>query len=391
MELQEYKFIISPENIKSDLVFVPYTGETDITTIIDPCCLTATTISATTTGTTGVYLPMDYILSGNTGGTSFLTGLSVNIMLTESAVDLGYYTPTDGLMLQADVLNNFIATANTINPYTYTFYNTSDLEFIKFLQLSTYTLDWGDGSPQQSVVGITPLTHIYPTASNNYTITLTANSPWGISKVEKPVTVPYSNVTITNPQGNIVFYPAGGSWASTPISYDYIFTGDSNTDVNDYYSYNYTSVPFVITGFTESTLNDLSQYGPKINLAGGKYKLGVQVTGNTGSIGTYWGVDPTGSYSAYTINGVNYFDYEDYTIYVVDSYGLVPGDLVLSALTKNEALLNVIDEPEIITNVFIERGKYTALENVMRLGEVDNVGDLEKYGYKYFNVEKVSK
>jgi hypothetical protein len=390
MELQEYKFIISPENIKSDLVFVPYTGETDITTIIDPCCLTATTISATTTGTTGVYLPMDYILSGNTGGTSFLTGLSVNIMLTESAVDLGYYTPTDGLMLQADVLNNFIATANTINPYTYTFYNTSDLEFIKFLQLSTYTLDWGDGSPQQSVVGITPLTHIYPTASNNYTITLTANSPWGISKVEKPVTVPYSNVTITNPQGNIVFYPAGGSWSATPISYDYIFTGDSNTDVNDYYSYNYTSVPFVITGFTESTLNDLSQYGPKINLAGGKYKLGVQVTGNTGSIGTYWGVDPTGSYSAYTINGVNYFDYEDYTIYVVDSYGLVPGDLVLSALTKNEALLNVIDEPEIITNVFIERGKYTALENVMRLGEVDNVGDLEKYGYKYFNVEKVS-
>jgi hypothetical protein len=390
MELQEYKFIISPENIKSDLVFVPYTGETDITTIIDPCCLTATTISATTTGTTGVYLPMDYLLSGNTGGTSFLTGLSVNIMLTESAVDLGYYTPTDGLIIQADVLNNFIVTANTLNPYTFTFYNTSDLEFIKFLQLCAYTLDWGDGSPQQSVVGITPLTHTYPTAPNNYTITLTANSPWGISKVQKPITVPYSNVTITNPQGNIVFYPAGGSWSATPISYDYIFTGDSNTDVTDYYSYNYTSVPFVITGFTESTLNDLSQYGPKINLAGGKYKLGIQVTGSTGAIGTYWGVDPTGLYSAYTINGVNYFDYEDYTIYVVDSYGLVPGDLVLSALTKNEALLNVIDEPEIITNVFIERGKYTALENVMRLGEVDNVGDLEKYGYKYFNVEKVS-
>lgn len=390
MELQEYKFIISPENIKSDLVFVPYTGDTDITTIIDPCCLTATTISATTTGTTGVYLPMDFLLSGNTGGTSFLTGLSVNIMLTESAVDFGYYTPTDGLIIQADVLNNFIATANTLNPYTYTFYNTSDLEFIKFLQLTKYTLDWGDGSPIVPVLGITPLTHTYPTAPNTYTITLIASSPWGISKVEKTVTTPYTNVVITNPQGNITFFPAGGSWSNTPISYDYIFTGDSNTDVNDYYSYNYTSVPFVITGFTESTLNDLAQYGPKINLAGGKYKLGVQVTGTTGGIGTYWGVDPTGTYSAYTINGVNYFDYEDYTIYVVESYGLVPGDLVLSALTKNEALLNVIDEPEIITNVFVERGKYTALENVMRLGEVDNVGDLEKYGYKYFNVEKVS-
>ena len=127
MELQEYKFIVSPENIKSDIVFVPYTGETDVTTIIDPCCLTASTFSATTTGTTGVYLPMEYLLSGNTGGTSFLTGLSVNIMFTESAVDIGWYTPTDGLILQADVLNNFIVTADTINPYNFTFYNTSEI------------------------------------------------------------------------------------------------------------------------------------------------------------------------------------------------------------------------------------------------------------------------
>ena len=390
MELQEYKFIISPENIKSDIVFVPYTGDTDITTIIDPCCLTETTFSATTTGMTGVYLPMEYLLSGNTNGTSFLTGLSVNIMFTESVVDIGYYTPTDGLILQADVLNNFIVTANTINPYTFKFYNTSDFEFIKFLQLCTYTLDWGDGSPLQAVLGITPISHTYPTAPNTYTITLTANSPWGISKVQKIVTEPYTDVVITNPQGSITFFPAGGSWSATPISYDYIFTGDSSTDIDDYYSYNYTPVPFPITGFTLSSLNDIAQFGPKVNLAGGKYKLGVQVTGTTGAIGTYWGEDPNGLFSAYTINGVNYYDYEDFTIYIVDSYGIVPDEIVLSALTKNEALMNVIDQPEIITNVFIERGKYTPLENIERIGEVDNVGDLEKYGYKYFKVEKVS-
>lgn len=390
MELQEYKFTVSPGNIKSDLIFVTYTGETDITTIIDPCCLTATTVSATTTGTTGVYLPMDYLLSGNTGGTSFLTGLSVNIMITESTVDLGYYSPFDGLVLQADVLNNFIVTADTINPFTYIFYNTSDLEFIKFLQLVTYTLDWGDGSPQQAVLGISPISHTYPNAINNYTITLTANSPWGISKVQKPVFTPYSAATISNPQGSIIFYPAGGSWSATPISYDYIFTGDSNTNVSDYYSYNYTSVPFPITGITESTLNDLAQYGPKSNLVGGKFKLGIQVTGSTGDVGTFFGPDVTNTYTAYTINGVIYHDYEDFTIYFTDSYGIVSGDTVLTAITKNEALLNVIDQPEIITNVYIERGKYTPLENVMRIGEVDNVGDLEKYGYKYFNVEKVS-
>jgi hypothetical protein len=134
----------------------------------------------------------------------------------------------------------------------------------------------------------------------------------------------------------------------------------------------------------------LAQFGPKINLAGGKFKLGIQVTGTTGAIGTYYGPDITNTYTAYTINGVVYHDYEDFTIYFTDSYGIVSGDTVLSAITKNEALLNVIDQPEIITNVYIERGKYTPLENVMRIGEVDNVGDLEKYGYKYFIVEKVS-
>jgi hypothetical protein len=389
MESLDYKFVISPENIKSDLTFVGFTGDTNILNFIDPCCLTDSTQTRSDVGQTGVYLPMSYLLSGNTGGTSFLTGLSVNIMITESAVDIGYYSPFDGMIVQADVLNNFIVTADTINPYTYKFYNTSDLELIKFLSLVTFTLDWGDGSPNQTVLGITPITHIYPTSQNQYLITLTANSPWGISKVQKPVNTPFTNVTIPNPDGTITFYPAGGSWSATPVSYNYLFTGDSNTNVVDYYSYNYTSVPFPITGYTESTLNDLAQYGPKNNLVAGKYKLGVQVTGSTGGIGTFYGVDPNGIYTAYTMNDVIYHDYEDYTIYFLESYGFVPDELLMTGITKNEGLLNVIDQPEIITNVYIERGKYTPLENVMRLGEVDNVGDLQKYGYKYFTIEKV--
>ena len=211
-----------------------------------------------------------------------------------------------------------------------------------------------------------------------------------LSEQQKPITVPYTNVTISNPQGNLVFYPAGGSWSSTPLSYDFIFDGDASTNINDYYTFNYTTVPFPITGVTESSINDLTQFGPKVNLAEGKFKLGIQVTGQTGSIGTYYGPDVTNTYTAYTINGVIYHDYEDFTIYFTDSYGYVPGEIILTAITKNEALINVIDQPEIITNVFIERGKNSPLENVMRLGEVDNVGDLEKYGYKYFIIEKVS-
>ena len=58
-------------------------------------------------------------------------------------------------------------------------------------------------------------------------------------------------------------------------------------------------------------------------------------------------------------------------------------------IVKNEALLNVIDEPEVQSNVFIERGKVSGLESMERLGEVDNLGDLEKYGYKFFNIIKI--
>jgi hypothetical protein len=71
---------------------------------------------------------------------------------------------------------------------------------------------------------------------------------------------------------------------------------------------------------------------------------------------------------------------------MVQSSGFTPDWLVCSAITKNEVLLNVIDEAEIQSNVFIERGKNSAYERIQRLGEVDNVGDLEKYGYKFFNI-----
>ena len=46
-------------------------------------------------------------------------------------------------------------------------------------------------------------------------------------------------------------------------------------------------------------------------------------------------------------------------------------------------------DPEIQNGVFIERGKYSAFEGLQRLGEVDNIGDLERYGYNYFKINSV--
>jgi hypothetical protein len=389
MEEQKYYFKISPENIYGDLRLVQYTGGTDVYDTTDPCCpiLTGET-SVTGVDNIGVYTGMTYVLSGGTNGDSLLTGLTISLLFTETAVDMGYYSVFDGAVLQKDVINNFLFSGTTGSPYTYSFYNTSDTEFIKFLSLVTYVVDWGDGSPKVTLTNTSPISHNYPTSNGEYHITMTATSPWGISKITKTITTPFDDVIISNPNGTATFTPAGGNWTGTSFNYDYIFSGDSNTDINDFFSYNYTTIPFLITGYTESTINDLAQYGPKGNLYGGKFKVGVQVTGTTGSVGTVWGPDPNGLYTAYTINQIDYFDYEDFTLFMVYSSGFTQNDLIMTGLTKNEALINVIDQPEVQTNVFIERGKNSALEYIERIGEVDNVGDLEKYGYGFFNVKK---
>jgi hypothetical protein len=63
--------------------------------------------------------------------------------------------------------------------------------------------------------------------------------------------------------------------------------------------------------------------------------------------------------------------------------------LVCSALTKNEVLLNVIDEAEVQSDVFIDRGKISAYERVQRLNEVNNIGEIVNYGYGFFNIVSV--
>ena len=60
--------------------------------------------------------------------------------------------------------------------------------------------------------------------------------------------------------------------------------------------------------------------------------------------------------------------------------------MVQEPIVKDELLFGIISQPEVQSNVFIERGKNSALERVQRIGEVDNLGDLIKYGYRFFNV-----
>ena len=357
--MADYNFIVSPENVERDLSVVNSNGVS-----------------------VGVYSGMSQIVSGNTYGTSLLTGLTVNILLTQSAVDAGYYTPFDGAVMQKDVVSNFIFSSTTSDPYRVYVYNTSS-EFQKFLDLSKYVINWGDGSQLQAVTAYTPssISHVYPSANKTYTITLSQTNPWGVVKVEKNVTLPYSAVTIYNQQGTAYFTPAGGNWFGTPVSYDYIFSGDAVNVVSAQTTNNVEQVPFIVSGLTTSRVTELALYGSP------KYQVGVPVIKN----GEIWGAitNISAIYTAYTITGINFYDYADGTsIFFQESSGFTDSNLTAVPITKLESLLKVMDQPQIQTDVFLERGKNSAYERVQRLGEIDNLGDLLNYGYGFFNVQK---
>jgi hypothetical protein len=94
-------------------------------------------------------------------------------------------------------------------------------------------------------------------------------------------------------------------------------------------------------------------------------------------------------YTAYTVNGVDYYDYVDgQTIYFENSSGFTEDNITAVPIIKNPLLMKSVDQPQITTDVYVERGKIAAYEPVRRIGEVDNLSDMINYGYGYFVIEK---
>jgi hypothetical protein len=385
MQERIYNIRISPEVINNKFLQVIWSGDGySINVAQNPCCdEEIPPITGVTTGNTFVYVPMPDLLSGGTNGNSLLD-ITVPIFLSENTVDVGYYNVFDGFLLQKDTMLNFLFSATTSNPYTYNIYNTSEVDIKNYLSFSSYIIDWGDGSSPQTITDTapTPYTHDYA-GSGTYNITMSGLSPWGYNIITKKINIPFTDIVIDNPNGEAFFVPASGNWSGIPISYDYIYHYDEECN-ETIPCCEFTTIPFLVTGYTKSSISDLQQYG--VN----KYVIDRPVSGASGSLGFYRGVGPNGIYTAYTINDIDYYDYSDgTTLFVVNSSGCTSENLVCSAITKNEVLMNVISEAEVQSNIFIERGKNSALEMIERLGEISSVGDLEEYGYKFYNIIKI--
>jgi hypothetical protein len=310
----------------------------------------------------GVYSQISKVLTGE-------TYINVPIFLTQSYIDIGYYSEFDGAILQKETVLNF--TFSGITEYEFCVNNTSLKN--NYTKNSEYIIDWGDDIIE-TFIGDN-ICHTY-NSDNIYNITLKQVNNFGTNIVTKSIKTPFDSTKISdNPKGKFEFIPSGGPWKDTPIDYEYIFDGDSNFDI-DYYTENQS---VSLSGFTKSKLNELSNYGVNKYKVGKPIYIGKVLLGQIDNITT--------EFTAYTINDISYIDYKNsVSVFIVDVSGLTKNTTILSGITKNDVLMKSVSNVQIFSNVFIERGKISGYEKVLRLGEVKNIEELENYGYGFFNL-----
>jgi hypothetical protein len=308
------------------------------------------------------------------------TGTSYNLPLfLESTVDeMGIMVGFDGDIEQMEQLVNFsyTQTGSTIQVYS-----TVNPDKLRKIVEQTYTINWGDGlisglTVNGGVVGqsFPSLSHTYGTSSG-YTISITLDAPWTKQKLSKKITTP-RNTTITNSLGSFTGTTVPAYSNLTGQTQNYLNTLDITNNTG------YTTTGFTYMAVGGSRLDELKKYGSTgytQTLTSGSSPDLVKFTGYTF---TYTG-NTTGTTT------LQYRDYEDgYTMITGSTTGFTKEEVFNNILTRNEHFLGFIDEPTIYSDLFVERGKQGVMEVNLRLGEIDNVGELDIYGNGYFNVRK---
>lgn len=312
-----------------------------------------------------------YKWGGTTWISTSLTGISESYNLPiflESTVDeLGVMVSFDGGVEQIEQLCNFTYTQSGS---MVTVYNSVNPDKLRKIVEQTYTIEWGDGSTSGLTVnsgvvgqGLPSKTHTY-TGTTGYTLSLSLDSPWTQEKISKNIIVP-QNISVANPLGTFTGMTIPAYTNITGQTQDYLNNLDYTNNTGN-----------TISGFTymalgKSRINELKQYGTS------------SITGMSTGIteGSVW--------SGYTIDGLYYRDFPDnYTMITGTTTGFTKEEVFNNMITRNEHFLGFIDDPTIYSDIFVERGRQGVMENNLRLGEIDNMSELDVYGNGYFNVKK---
>jgi len=329
--------------------------------------------------------------------------LNFPIFLECSADEMGIMSSFNGDIEQIEQLSNFsyTQTGSTIQVY-----NTVNPDKLRVVLEQTFTINWGDGTTSgltvnNGVVG-SNLPSVSKTYSTNgqYEITISNSSPWSTEVLKKKVTIP-RDISISDEFGYFTGYTLpGGTYQRYLYGYEYE-TGSIGIT---------TGKTFTFMAIGKSRLGEFRNYG-------------------TSSFSTE--IEPTPEYTGYTIDGLYYMDFPDgytkitgsvpnyihdltgstYTGYTYNSTGGtetfkfnkgsgsyftteyldetdITNYIINHRLTRNEHFLGFIDDPQVYSDIFVERGKQGVMEKNLRLGEIDNMNELEIYGNGYFKIRK---
>jgi hypothetical protein len=150
------------------------------------------------------------------------------------------------------------------------------------------------------------------------------------------------------------------------------------------YTENYSGFTYYAVG--GSRIQELKKYGAN------PYD-GVELEFDTDDNGDYTGYTFTYPITGKTTPSTETLYYRDYS----DGYTMITGrtdgfrteiDLINYTLSRNEHFLGFVEEPTIYSDVFVERGKQGVMEMNLRLGEIENMGELSVYGNGFFKVKK---
>jgi hypothetical protein len=284
---------------------------------------------------------------------------NIPIMLEATLDELGGMVTFDGDIEQVEQLCNFTysSSGNVL-----TVYNTTNTNVLKRVVDATFTIKWGD-STTSSISILGSASHTYSTPGVK-TVTITMNSPWVVQNVVKKITLP-KVIGPTNDMGTLIF------------NIPYTNIEDFSQNFNNDYEYNADQYTGTTTFFAIGSSRIFEK-----KLYGGNNYSGVTY----GSINIE---DESYTYSGYTIDDLSYLDLNDGTTYITGNTANYVSEAEFNKkLTRNEHYLGFINEPMVYSDIFVERGKMGASEYNLRLGEIDNVGELEVYGHGFFRVKK---
>ena len=284
-------------------------------------------------------------------------------ILLEDSTDRGFNSPTWGVMTASTFYINVMLTQNIDDMGLFT-----DMPFIS---ASTVSTDQPDYSILANKLATSGFTFPFMTSAPPPSIT-------GVTGMLK--------LTLRIPGNSESYYY---NYGSLPI------TGRTDSKIEDLRSYN-GSNPFQV-GFDMEKPQYFYYNGTPVDghsrivsMAEPKIYVFDAITGATmGTLNQVYGIayqDYTGQTRSVIINGASAII--PVTTFNYVGQGWNETNTSISALTKEEYLFGIISPPEIQSDVFIDRGITTVMDKHLRMSEINNLGQLSRYGNGYYNLTK---